>query len=99
MMSDMFTVDAFHFYSLALACVVVVLVFFMAMSPRTIGALQDVCQFLSADAFERRARQRERSRLIAELNEMDQWRVFYNCREPRISARLQVLAREDGYRQ
>jgi hypothetical protein len=53
--------------------------------------------FLSPAAFERRARQRERQSLVRELDEMDQWRVYYNCREPVAVARLQALAREDGY--
>ncbi len=56
-----------------------------------------IAGFLSAEAFERRARQRERLTLVRELDEMDQWRAYYNCREPVAVARLQVLAREDGY--
>lgn len=59
--------------------------------------LRAVMAFLSAEAFERRARQRERNELYDELATLYDWKDHCEKREPLLVARLQVLAREDGY--
>lgn len=51
--------------------------------------------FFSAAAFEQRARQRERRKLVKELEEIDKQRRYMAGREPIISARLEVLAGRD----
>lgn len=51
--------------------------------------------FFSAAAFEQRARNRERRKLVAELEEIDKQRKYLAAREPIVSARLEVLAGRD----
>jgi len=51
--------------------------------------------FFSAAAFEQRARERERRKLVKELEEIDKQRAYFAAREPIISARLEVLAGRD----
>jgi hypothetical protein len=51
--------------------------------------------FFSAAAFEQRERERERRKLVKELEEIDKQRRYFAAREPIISARLEVLAGRD----
>lgn len=51
--------------------------------------------FFSAAAFEQRARERERRKLIKELEEIHKQRKYLAAREPIVSARLEVLAGRD----
>ena len=67
------------------------------MKPRADAAWHALVAFLRPNQFARRARERERVKLVAELNEIEYWRSWCNCREPEVVKRLQVLAREDGY--
>jgi len=67
------------------------------MKPSTVRAWRALVAFLHPAQFARRARERERVKLVTELNEIEYWRSWCNCREPEVVKRLQVLAREDGY--
>ncbi len=54
-----------------------------------------VVAFLKPSAFEERSRQRERKRLVSELDEIDAQRDYAKGREPQIRERLQALAKLD----
>lgn len=52
-------------------------------------------QFFSAEAFEQRARDRERRRLVAELETLDETRIYVRGRTGALLSRMNVLNRED----
>lgn len=56
--------------------------------------LQAALAFVHPDAWEQRARERERRRLVAELEQIDHQRNYYNNREPLLIDRLQQLHKE-----
>lgn len=51
--------------------------------------------FFTAKEFEQRSRERERRKLIEELEEIDKRRRYCDAREPIATARLAELARRD----
>lgn len=57
--------------------------------------LQKLKQFFSAEAFEQRERDRERRKLVAELEALDETRIYIRGRTGALLSRMNVLNRED----
>lgn len=57
--------------------------------------LQKLKQFFSAEAFEQRDRDRERRKLVAELETLDETRIYIRGRTGALLSRMNVLNRED----